>query len=769
MHARPSHRATHPRRRLRAAAVAGLVALVVLGAGQSGRSAPVSASTSTDRSLQSYSSGDDDARTTPEQDVAAADLVPAEDAATTADEAAAPMPDLSGLTLPQLQARAASMQADFIKASVRYEQAADDAEAAKDAADEAETKAAVALAEADQAGEVMGQQLQEYYTDGISSNALTMVLTNPDETIHEIYAEALTAQEVLSTQSMSVETLDKERKQADTLSEEADQLRAEADDKQAESEGLLKDIKVRAARVAATANAALAAAAEKARFADAEQQARNKAALKSWQRYLKTLDKAHVVPPRAKYLNGSDVPYGLVPLRVDKDRVNGVAAVKFRGRSVPVLPAETVDAVSRAFAHLGKPYVSGKTGPDTFDCSGLTRAVFSLGGKRADGKGSGRKGPDGKGLGADPVEQYREVRLVPERNAQVGDLVFFAESGAGVEHVGINLGNRTMLAADATSSQVGVLEFPGTPYAFGRVTLPREGANTAPAAGGTVMRCGAEEIPASASGMEFPVAKGSYRFTGEFGDPGARWSSGFHTGLDFAAPLGTPVHAAKTGTVTVSPSGWGGPNLVTLDHGDGLTTLYAHMSYTHLQTGDRVNAGQIIGSVGQEGNATGPHLHFEVRLGGHPMDPMLFLVGGGAAAMGWGGFANGMIPASALCGTQSAPGHRLRCDAAHSFDAMSAAYKKANGSRLCITDSYRSYSLQVRTYAKKPVLGAVPGTSNHGWGLAVDLCGGIESYRSPAHAGMVKNAGRCGWRLPAWAPAGGSKPEPWHWEFGRAA
>ena len=165
MHARPSHRATHPRRRLRAAAVAGLVALVVLGAGQSGRSAPVSASTSTDQSLQSYSSGDDDARTTPEQDVAAADLVPAEDAATTADEAAAPMPDLSGLTLPQLQARAASMQADFIKASVRYEQAADDAEAAKDAADEAETKAAVALAEADQAGEVMGQQLQEYYTD----------------------------------------------------------------------------------------------------------------------------------------------------------------------------------------------------------------------------------------------------------------------------------------------------------------------------------------------------------------------------------------------------------------------------------------------------------------------------------------------------------------------------------------------------------------------------------------------------------------------------
>ena len=99
--------------------------------------------------------------------------------------------------------------------------------------------------------------------------------------------------------------------------------------------------------------------------------------------------------------------------------------------------------------------------------------------------------------------------------------------------------------------------------------------------------------------MEFPLEKGSYRFTGEFGDPGARWSSGFHTGLDFAAPVGTPVRAAKTGSVTVAKSPWGGPNLVTIDHGDGLSTLYAHMSYTHLQTGDQVNAGQIIGQVGE--------------------------------------------------------------------------------------------------------------------------------------------------------------------------
>ena len=102
------------------------------------------------------------------------------------------------------------------------------------------------------------------------------------------------------------------------------------------------------------------------------------------------------------------------------------------------------------------------------------------------------------------------------------------------------------------------------------------------------MRCGNEEVPASAAGMDFPLEKGTYEFTSRFGDVGGHWESGFHTGLDFAAPIGTPVRAAKTGTVTVAKSGWGGPNLVTIDHGDGLTTLYAHMGYTHLLTGDQV-------------------------------------------------------------------------------------------------------------------------------------------------------------------------------------
>ncbi|HLZ36770.1 MAG TPA: M15 family metallopeptidase [Mycobacteriales bacterium] len=130
-----------------------------------------------------------------------------------------------------------------------------------------------------------------------------------------------------------------------------------------------------------------------------------------------------------------------------------------------------------------------------------------------------------------------------------------------------------------------------------------------------------------------------------------------------------------------------------------------------------------------------------------------------------GGFPNGMIPAGALC-PLAVPGHLLQCDAADAFDALNAAYRKEFGTAVCVTDSYRSYTAQVAVYSSKPTLAAVPGTSNHGWGLALDLCGGIERFGTAQHAWMKKYADRFGWVHPGWAEPGGSKPEAWHWEFG---
>jgi hypothetical protein len=100
-------------------------------------------------------------------------------------------------------------------------------------------------------------------------------------------------------------------------------------------------------------------------------------------------------------------------------------------------------------------------------------------------------------------------------------------------------------------------------------------------------------------------------------------SGHIHTGIDLAAPMGTPVHAALDGTAHVIPSTTGYGLHVLLDSGGGLTTMYAHLQSVDVHDGDEVGAGDVIGEVGSTGNSTGPHLHFEVRRDGIPENPML--------------------------------------------------------------------------------------------------------------------------------------------------
>jgi hypothetical protein len=129
------------------------------------------------------------------------------------------------------------------------------------------------------------------------------------------------------------------------------------------------------------------------------------------------------------------------------------------------------------------------------------------------------------------------------------------------------------------------------------------------------------------------------------------------------------------------------------------------------------------------------------------------------------GYANGAIPAAALCPVWGAPNQLLRGDAARAFTALSREYAKTFGRPICITDSYRSRSQQVALYGIKPTLAARPGTSNHGWGTAADLCGGIESFGTTQHAWLLAHAPLYGWFHPSWAQPTGSRPEPWHWEY----
>lgn len=128
-------------------------------------------------------------------------------------------------------------------------------------------------------------------------------------------------------------------------------------------------------------------------------------------------------------------------------------------------------------------------------------------------------------------------------------------------------------------------------------------------------------------------------------------------------------------------------------------------------------------------------------------------------------YPNGAIPPSALCPLWGAAGQYLRPTAAAAFSSMSKAYARDTSRPLCVTDSYRTFTEQVALKAEKGKWAATPGTSEHGYGKAVDLCGGVESFGTAAHLWMKANAPLYGWFHPDWAEPTGSLPEPWHWEF----
>lgn len=126
---------------------------------------------------------------------------------------------------------------------------------------------------------------------------------------------------------------------------------------------------------------------------------------------------------------------------------------------------------------------------------------------------------------------------------------------------------------------------------------------------------------------QYALPTSSYTITSTFGQAGSLWSSGYHTGLDFAAPTGTLIKAVHSGTIT--EAGWAGSygyrTILTLD--DGTELWFCHQSSINVSVGQKVATGDVIGRVGATGNVTGAHLHLEVHPGGSStgIDPAAWL------------------------------------------------------------------------------------------------------------------------------------------------
>lgn len=121
----------------------------------------------------------------------------------------------------------------------------------------------------------------------------------------------------------------------------------------------------------------------------------------------------------------------------------------------------------------------------------------------------------------------------------------------------------------------------------------------------------------------WPVPVAEPRITSEFGEP--RSNGRTHAGLDIGVPMDTPVLATADGVVAFAGVMGSYGNLVVLRHRASLETAYAHLSAILVRIGQEVLRGQIIARSGRSGNATGPHLHYEVRVGGKPVNPRPFL------------------------------------------------------------------------------------------------------------------------------------------------
>ena len=254
---------------------------------------------------------------------------------------------------------------------------------------------------------------------------------------------------------------------------------------------------------------------------------------------------------------------------------------------------------------------------------GLTAALAAAAGTTTVGLSSSATGPanasGSTGLNPSQAEALTAARIdrrdLGSRDASRIDLSLAATRKAAAETAAKQRAAR--LAANATLTQRRSLALAAAKAAAAKKAAAN--AKALAAAKEEALEKAAAIKAAAAPKIVLPTT--GYHLTARFNQAGGRWAHN-HTGLDFAAPMGTPVRSVMAGEVIQADFEGAYGRQVKVRHADGTVTSYSHMSEFDVSVGDSVEAGTMVGRIGMTGNTTGPHVHFEVLPGGgDPIDP----------------------------------------------------------------------------------------------------------------------------------------------------
>ena len=257
---------------------------------------------------------------------------------------------------------------------------------------------------------------------------------------------------------------------------------------------------------------------------------------------------------------------------------------------------------------------------------GLTAAIAAAAGTTAVGLSSSASGPSvptSTGLNPSQADALTAARIdrrdLGSRDAPRADLAATRKAQADA----VAKQRAAKLAATATLTQRRALALAATKAANARkaAASARALAAAKAAAKAAAAAAKADAIAKAKAAPKIVLPTTGYHLTARFNQAGGRWAHN-HTGLDFAAPMGTPVRSVMAGKVIQADFEGAYGRQVKVRHADGTVTSYSHMSEFDVSVGDSVEAGTQVGAIGMTGNTTGPHVHFEVLPGGGaPIDP----------------------------------------------------------------------------------------------------------------------------------------------------